>query len=179
VKKAFTQAGIGPRDISLIELQDNTVYYELAFPEEWGFCEPGEAEHLVERGDTMPTGKLPINPSGGFLCFGEATTAMGVWQMIPTKVRKFCRYRRTAWSSKRGIVSGRSWGPVMAVIGLSSGSLIANTRREGRYVFRSCVQHCPASKLVARLCVATPLGRSASGFRYDAEHRSEVGQKVP
>jgi acetyl-CoA acetyltransferase len=24
---------------------------------------------------------MPINPSGGFLCFGEATTAMGVWQV--------------------------------------------------------------------------------------------------
>ena len=81
VTKAFERAGIGPRDISLVELQDNTVYYELAFPEEWGFCEPGESERLVERGDTLPTGKLPINPSGGFLCFGEATTAMGVWQV--------------------------------------------------------------------------------------------------
>jgi len=81
VTKALTQAGVGPRDVSFIELQDNTVYYELAFPEEWGFCEPGEAETLVERGETVPTGKLPINPSGGFLCFGEATTAMGVWQV--------------------------------------------------------------------------------------------------
>jgi acetyl-CoA acetyltransferase len=81
VKKAFDHAGIGPRDIDLVELQENTVYYELAFPEEWGLCEPGEAESLAERGETLPTGKLPINPSGGFLCFGEATTAMGVWQI--------------------------------------------------------------------------------------------------
>ncbi|MFN8544447.1 MAG: transporter [Candidatus Binatia bacterium] len=81
VANAMARAGVGPRDVSLVELQDNTVYYELAFPEEWGFCEPGEAESLVERGETMPTGKLPINPSGGFLCFGEATTAMGVWQV--------------------------------------------------------------------------------------------------
>ncbi len=29
----------------------------------------------------MPTGRMPINPSGGFLCFGEATTAMGVFQV--------------------------------------------------------------------------------------------------
>jgi acetyl-CoA acetyltransferase len=29
----------------------------------------------------MPEGTLPINPSGGFLCFGEATTAMGVFQV--------------------------------------------------------------------------------------------------
>jgi len=24
---------------------------------------------------------MPINPSGGFVSFGEATTAMGVWQI--------------------------------------------------------------------------------------------------
>jgi acetyl-CoA acetyltransferase len=81
VETAFERSGLGPRDMSLVELQDNTVYYELAFPEEWGFCAPGEAERLVEKGETVPTGKLPINPSGGFQSFGEATTAMGVFQM--------------------------------------------------------------------------------------------------
>lgn len=80
VHKAFDAAGVGPKDLDLVELQDNTVYYEIAFPEDWGLCEPGEAERLVENGDTLPTGRLPINPSGGFLCFGEATTAMGVFQ---------------------------------------------------------------------------------------------------
>jgi acetyl-CoA acetyltransferase len=81
VRGAFEQAGVQPKDADFVELQDNTVYYELAFPEEWGLCEPGEAESLVEKGETMPNGRLPINPSGGFLCFGEATTAMGVWQV--------------------------------------------------------------------------------------------------
>ncbi|WEN42795.1 hypothetical protein CKCBHOJB_02395 [Thauera sp. GDN1] len=81
VMRAFEQAGIGPREISLTELQDNTCYYELAFPEEWGLCEPGEAERLVEAGETAPGGRMPINPSGGFVSFGEATTAMGVFQI--------------------------------------------------------------------------------------------------
>jgi acetyl-CoA acetyltransferase len=81
VSKALESAGAAPADLDLIELQDNTVYYELAFPEDWGLCQPGEAERLVEKGETLPTGKLPINPSGGFLCFGEATTAMGVFQI--------------------------------------------------------------------------------------------------
>jgi acetyl-CoA acetyltransferase len=81
VGKALEQAGAAPGDLDLVELQDNTVYYELAFPEDWGLCKPGEAEHLMERGETLPTGKLPINPSGGFLSFGEATTAMGVFQV--------------------------------------------------------------------------------------------------
>ncbi len=81
VSKAFEGAGVSPGDLDLVELQDNTVYYELAFPEDWGLCKPGEAERLLERGETMPTGRLPINPSGGFLSFGEATTAMGVFQV--------------------------------------------------------------------------------------------------
>ncbi|MBS0511826.1 MAG: transporter [Proteobacteria bacterium] len=81
VMRAFERAGIGPREVSFTELQDNTCYYELAFPEEWGLCEPGEAEHLVEAGETAPSGRMPINPSGGFVSFGEATTAMGVFQI--------------------------------------------------------------------------------------------------
>ena len=81
VSRAFERAGIGPKDVSFTELQDNTCYYELAFPEEWGLCQPGEAERLVAAGETAPTGRMPINPSGGFVSFGEATTAMGVFQI--------------------------------------------------------------------------------------------------
>ena len=81
VTRAFERAGIGPKDVSFTELQDNTCYYELAFPEEWGLCQPGEAERLVAAGETAPTGRMPINPSGGFVSFGEATTAMGVFQI--------------------------------------------------------------------------------------------------
>jgi acetyl-CoA acetyltransferase len=81
VQGAFKMAGMTPKDIDVLELQDNTVYYELAFPEEWGFCEPGEAQFLVDKGQTGPDGSLPINPSGGFLSFGEATTAMGLFEV--------------------------------------------------------------------------------------------------
>ena len=41
-------------------------------------CEPGESESLLHAGETLPTGSMAINPSGGFLCFGEATTAQGL-----------------------------------------------------------------------------------------------------
>jgi acetyl-CoA acetyltransferase len=81
VTSAFEKSGIGPGDISFTELQDNTCYYELAFPEEWGLCEAGESESLLMAGETTPTGRMPINPSGGFVSFGEATTAMGVFQI--------------------------------------------------------------------------------------------------
>lgn len=96
VKKACEAAGVGPRDLDFVELQDNTVYYELAFPEEWGLCEPGEAERLMESGETMPAGKLPINPSGGFLSFGEATTAQGLFQVceVGRQLRGQCGQRQ-------------------------------------------------------------------------------------
>ena len=81
VTRAFEKSGIGPADVSFTELQDNTCYYELAFPEEWGLCEPGTSESLLLAGETTPTGRMPINPSGGFVSFGEATTAMGVFQI--------------------------------------------------------------------------------------------------
>jgi acetyl-CoA acetyltransferase len=81
VAKAMQSAGTAHEDIDFIELQDNTVYYELSFPEDWGFCAPGQAESLLESGATAPNGKLPINPSGGFLSFGEATTAQGIFQV--------------------------------------------------------------------------------------------------
>ena len=35
----------------------------------------------MEEGWLEIDGKIPINPSGGFLSFGEATTAMGVFQV--------------------------------------------------------------------------------------------------
>jgi acetyl-CoA acetyltransferase len=81
VGNALKQAAMGPKDLDFVELQDNTVYYELAFPEEWGLCEPGQAEWMLEHGETLPTGEMPINPSGGFLSFGEATTAQGLFQV--------------------------------------------------------------------------------------------------
>ena len=98
VRGAMEKAGTGPDDIDFVELQDNTVYYELSFPEEWGFCEPGEAESLLESGATLPTGRLPINPSGGFISFGEATTAQGVFQIceLATQLRGEAGERQVA-----------------------------------------------------------------------------------
>lgn len=81
VTKAFAQASVTPKDVDFIELQDNVVTYELIYPEEWGFLEPGEADLLVQHGETGPEGRLPINPSGGFNTFGEATTTMGLFQI--------------------------------------------------------------------------------------------------
>ncbi|MBI4286069.1 MAG: lipid-transfer protein [Chloroflexi bacterium] len=81
VQKAYKMAGIGPKDIDFTELQDNCSWQELSWPELFGLCKPGEADWLVDHDETGINGKMPINTSGGFLSFGEATTAMGLWQL--------------------------------------------------------------------------------------------------
>ena len=81
VNKVYQQTGIGPEDVDFIELQDNSTLNELAFPELFGLCKPGESDYLVDHDETGIGGRLPINPSGGFQSFGEATTAMGLFQL--------------------------------------------------------------------------------------------------
>jgi acetyl-CoA acetyltransferase len=81
VHRALSKAGIEHGDIDFLEIADNSVWQVLDWPERLGFLEPGESDALLERGDLGIGGRLPINPSGGFLSFGEATTAQGVLQV--------------------------------------------------------------------------------------------------
>jgi acetyl-CoA acetyltransferase len=81
VQKAFEKSGVDPKDLDFIEMQDNTAGHELFMPESWGIVEPGECDRLVDANETYPNGKFPVNPSGGFASFGEATTAMGLFQV--------------------------------------------------------------------------------------------------
>ena len=81
VRRACEMAGVGPGDIDLLEMADNTAWHILAWPEFFGFFEPGQGDWMLEHGELGIEGKLPINPSGGFLSFGEATTAQGVLQV--------------------------------------------------------------------------------------------------
>jgi acetyl-CoA acetyltransferase len=81
VARAQAAAGIGPSDVDLLEMADNTAWHVLGWPEQFGFLEPGQADWMIEHGELAVDGKLPVNPSGGFLSFGEATTAQAVLQV--------------------------------------------------------------------------------------------------
>jgi len=41
----------------------------------------GEAERLLNDGDTTVGGRIPVNPSGGLACFGEAVPAQAIAQV--------------------------------------------------------------------------------------------------
>ena len=81
VRAALAAASMGPSDVDLLEMADNSAWHVLAWPEQFGFLEPAQADWMIDHGELGIEGKLPINPSGGFLSFGEATTAQGVLQV--------------------------------------------------------------------------------------------------
>jgi acetyl-CoA acetyltransferase len=81
VSRAFAMAGMGPEDIDVLEMADNSAWHLLAWPEIFGFYEPGKGDWMLENGKLAIGGELALNPSGGFLSFGEATTAQAVLQI--------------------------------------------------------------------------------------------------
>jgi acetyl-CoA acetyltransferase len=77
---AYEQAGMGPEDLSVAEVYDLSAALELDWYEDIGLCKPGEAEKLLRDGDTTIGGRIPVNPSGGLACFGEAVPAQAIAQ---------------------------------------------------------------------------------------------------
>jgi len=78
---AYEEAGIGPEDLSLAEVYDLSTALELDWYEDIGLCKPGEAEKLLNDGETFIGGRIPVNPSGGLACFGEAVPAQALAQV--------------------------------------------------------------------------------------------------
>ncbi|WP_373083113.1 lipid-transfer protein [Zhongshania sp.] len=80
-KQAYEQAGIGPEDVSLAEVYDLSSALELDWYEDLLLCPRGEAAQMVREGVTKIGGRLPVNPSGGLACFGEAVPAQALAQV--------------------------------------------------------------------------------------------------
>jgi len=80
-KGAYEQAGVGPEDLDLAEVYDLSSALELDWVENIGLCKEGEAERLLNAGDTSIGGRIPVNPSGGLGSFGEAIPAQAIAQV--------------------------------------------------------------------------------------------------
>ena len=78
---AYEEAGLGPEDMDLAEVYDLSSALELDWYENIGLCAEGEAERLLRDGDTEIGGRIPVNPSGGLACFGEAIPAQAIAQV--------------------------------------------------------------------------------------------------
>ena len=80
-RAAYEQAGIGPDDVDVVQLQDTDAGAEVIHMAENGFCADGEQEKLVAEGATEIGGRLPVNTDGGLIANGEPVGASGLRQV--------------------------------------------------------------------------------------------------
>lgn len=80
-KKAYEEAGIGPEDVDLAEVYDLSTALELDWIEDLQLAPRGGAVALLRTGATRVGGRIPVNPSGGLACFGEAVPAQALAQV--------------------------------------------------------------------------------------------------
>ncbi|MFT4045156.1 MAG: lipid-transfer protein [Solimonas sp.] len=79
-RQAYEAAGIGPEDVSVVELHDCFAHNELISYEALGLCPVGGAEKFVVDGDNTYGGRYVTNPSGGLLSKGHPLGATGLAQ---------------------------------------------------------------------------------------------------
>ena len=95
-KQAYDMAGLGPKDIDVIELHDCFSIATLIALEGMGFFEHGKAGEAVEKGETKIGGKIAVNPSGGLKSKGHPIGATGTAQVyeIVKQLRGECGERQ-------------------------------------------------------------------------------------
>lgn len=81
-REAYAEAGVGPKDLSVIELHDASAPAELMAYESLGLCAKGEGGRLIDSGATRLGGPIPVNTSGGLLRKGHPVGATGIAQVV-------------------------------------------------------------------------------------------------
>jgi acetyl-CoA acetyltransferase len=66
-REAYAMAGLGAKDMDVVELYDAFTINTLLFLEDLGFCAKGESGAFVRDGGIAPGGHLPVNTNGGGL----------------------------------------------------------------------------------------------------------------
>ncbi len=86
---AYRQAGVGPRDVDVVELHDCFTIAEILATEGLGLVEPGSGGLAAEKGETSLGGRVPVNTSGGLKAKGHPIGATGAAQIaeIATQLR--------------------------------------------------------------------------------------------
>ena len=79
---AYRQAGLGPRDVDVVELHDCFTIAEILATEGLGLVEPGAGGLAAEKGETSLGGRIPVNTSGGLKAKGHPIGATGAAQIV-------------------------------------------------------------------------------------------------
>ncbi len=81
-REAYEDAGIGPKDLDVIECHDASAPAELMAYESLGLCAKGDGGKLIDSGATKLGGAIPVNTSGGLLRKGHPVGATGIAQIV-------------------------------------------------------------------------------------------------
>jgi acetyl-CoA C-acetyltransferase len=103
--KAYEQAGVGPGDVAIAQLQDTDAGAEVIHLAETGLCKDGEQNDLVASGATARSGRLPVNTDGGLIANGEPVGASGLRQVheLVKQMRGQAGERQVANSPRVGL----------------------------------------------------------------------------
>ena len=77
-KQAYEKAGLGAKDLDLVELHDCFATAELLHYDNLGLCGEGEGGRMIDEGHTALGGDIPVKVSGGLLSKGHPLGATGV-----------------------------------------------------------------------------------------------------
>jgi acetyl-CoA C-acetyltransferase len=80
-RKAYKEAGLGPRNIDITEVHDCFSINEIVALEDLGFCEKGRGGKFVEEGRMTREGEIPTNTTGGLKSVGHPVGATGIRQL--------------------------------------------------------------------------------------------------
>ncbi|MEW6272906.1 MAG: thiolase family protein [Thermodesulfobacteriota bacterium] len=86
-KACYEQAGLGPKDVDLVQVHDAFAIEELEYYELLGICGPGEAEACIERGDFELGGRVPFSTDGGLIARGHPGGPTGLAQIWETTLQ--------------------------------------------------------------------------------------------
>jgi len=81
-REAYRQAKIKASDVDVAEVHDCFTIAEILAYEDLGFIKKGLGWKLIEEGETMIGGRIPVNPSGGLKAKGHPVGATGVAQIV-------------------------------------------------------------------------------------------------
>ena len=78
---AYSQAGLKPDDVDVVELHDCFAIAEIIHYENLGLCARGEGGRFVEQGLSKLAGRVAVSTSGGLLSKGHPLGATGLAQV--------------------------------------------------------------------------------------------------
>jgi len=119
----YEQAGVGPKDMSVVETYDDYPVISLMQLEDLGFCAKGDGPRFVREHTFTWDGTFPLNTSGGQLSVGQAGAAGGFLGMVEA-IRQLTGQAegRQVRDAKLALVSG--FGMINFDRGLGSGAAI-------------------------------------------------------